>query len=174
MRGIHHTGIVVADLERSIDFYHGVLGLPFATEPGDPVDDPELGPKLGVPGASLRMVAFRVGEGLLELLEYLAPPSPVDVPLPQNAVGSHHVGFRVDDIEATVRALEAKGVEFLSGVTAIDDDVLAGWRWVYFKDPDGITLELVELAYTRDEERRGGIARYLAQRADRRTQTMEA
>ena len=42
--------------------------------------------------------------------------------------------------------------------------MLAGWRWVYFTDPDGITLELVEVAYTRPAERRAGIGRYLAQR----------
>jgi catechol 2,3-dioxygenase-like lactoylglutathione lyase family enzyme len=174
MRGVHHTGIIVSDLDRSIDFYHDVLGLEFATEPGPVVDDPELGPKLGVPGASLRMVAFKVGDGALELLEYLSPASPIDTPMPQNALGSHHVGFRVDDIEATVRELRGKGVEFIGEVTPIDDGVLAGWRWVYFKDPDGITLELVEVAYTREEERQVNIARYLADRPSRPTQKTEA
>jgi hypothetical protein len=42
--------------------------------------------------------------------------------------------------------------------------VLAGWRWVYFDDPDGYPLELVEVAYYEAETRRAGIDGYLASR----------
>jgi len=164
IQGVHHTGIIVSDLERSIDFYHGILGLDFANEPSPVFDDPELGPKVGVPGAALRQVTLKAGDDQVELLEYSAPPSPVDEPVPQNALGAHHVGFRVDDIDGKVRELQEKGVEFLGDVTAVDEGVLAGWRWVYFRDPDGITLELVEVAYTRDADRLAGIAAYLEAR----------
>jgi catechol 2,3-dioxygenase-like lactoylglutathione lyase family enzyme len=170
MRGLHHTGIIVSDLERSIEFYAGVLGLEMWTEPSPVFDDPSLGEALGVPGAALRMVTFRVGDGILELLEYSAPPSPVDAPLPQNALGSHHVAFRVEDIEATYTELTAKGVRFIAPPQAIDEGVLAGWRWAYFTDPDGITLELVEIAYNRpEEERRAGLEGWRA----RQMQTTE-
>jgi catechol 2,3-dioxygenase-like lactoylglutathione lyase family enzyme len=163
MRGVHHTGITVSDLERSIAFYHGVLGLAFDNEPSPVFDDPELGPAVGVPGARLRQVTLKAGDDRVELLEYLAPESPIDSPMPQNALGSHHVAFRVDDIEAKVAELRSKGVEFFSAVNVVDEGVLAGWRWVYFADPDGITLELVEVAYRLDDERRQGIATYCAQ-----------
>jgi catechol 2,3-dioxygenase-like lactoylglutathione lyase family enzyme len=164
MHRIHHTGIIVSDLDRSIGFYHEVLGLPLASEPTSVFADAELGPALGVPGASLRVVTLDVGGDTLELLEYVTPPSPIEIPMPQNALGAHHVAFRVDDIHAKVAELEAKGITFLSPVNQIDDGVLAGWRWVYFTDPDGITLELVEVAYTHPEARRQNIARYLAER----------
>jgi catechol 2,3-dioxygenase-like lactoylglutathione lyase family enzyme len=168
MQGVHHTGIIVSDLERAIDFYHGLLGLEFSNEPSPVFDDPDLGAKLGVPGANLRQVTLQAGEDQVELLEYTAPESPIDTPMPQHALGSHHVGFRVDDIEAKVVELEAKGVRFFSGINSIDEGVLAGWRWIYFADPDGITLELVEVAYTKHDERREGIANYLAGRDARR------
>jgi glyoxylase I family protein len=164
MDRMHHTGIIVSDLERAIGFYHDVLGLPLASEPTPVFDGAELGPALGVPGAKLRVVTFDVGGDTLELLEYLTPPSPIETPMPQNARGAHHVAFRVDDIDAKVLELEAKGITFLSPVNHVDDGVLAGWRWVYFTDPDGITLELVEIAYTHPEERRENIGRYLAER----------
>jgi catechol 2,3-dioxygenase-like lactoylglutathione lyase family enzyme len=167
MKGVHHTGIIVSDLERSIDFYHGVLGLDFVNEPSPVFDEPELGEKLGVPGAKLRQVTLRAGDDYVELLQYLAPGSPISSPMPQNALGAHHVGFLVDDIEATVGALEAKGVQFVSPINSIDDGVLAGWRWVYLADPDGITLELVQVAYTRPEERAAGISSYLREREAR-------
>jgi catechol 2,3-dioxygenase-like lactoylglutathione lyase family enzyme len=174
MRGLHHAGVIVSDLERSIDFYLDVLGLEMLTEPSPVFDAPELGEALGVPGAALRMVTFRVGDDTLELLEYSAPSSPIDAPLPQNALGAHHVAFQVDDIRATYEDLVARGVRFLSPPNPIDDGVLAGWRWAYFTDPDGITLELVEVAYSRDEgERRAGVDDYLAARAGHGRQAIE-
>jgi catechol 2,3-dioxygenase-like lactoylglutathione lyase family enzyme len=156
VKALHHVGITVANLEAGIDFYHGVLGLEFASEPSPIFDDPALGPAVGVPGASLRQVSL--------LLGYQKPKSPVDAPLPQNALGAQHVAFSVDDIEATKAELESKGVTFFSEVNVVDEGVLAGWRWVYFSDPDGNALELVEIAYTRSEERKTGIDSYLATR----------
>jgi extradiol dioxygenase family protein len=75
-----------------------------------------------------------------------------------------HVALRVDDAAATKRDLEAQGVTFLSEVNVVDEGVLAGWRWVYLHDPDGITVELVEVAYFNTDERKRGIAQYLATR----------
>jgi catechol 2,3-dioxygenase-like lactoylglutathione lyase family enzyme len=163
--GVHHIGITVTDLDAAIDFYHGVLGLEIVSEPSPVFDDPGLGPAVGVPGAALRQVCLATEGAVVELLEYVRPASPVDAPLPQNAVGAQHVAFRVEDIEATKRELETKGVSFLSAVNAVDEGVLAGWRWVYFTDPDGNALELVEVAYTRPHERAEGIRAYLEQRA---------
>jgi catechol 2,3-dioxygenase-like lactoylglutathione lyase family enzyme len=165
MNGVHHIGITVADLDAAIDFYHGVLGLEIISEPSPVFDAPELGPAVGVPGAALRQVCLATDGAVVELLEYARPPSPVEAPLPQNARGAQHVAFRVDDIEARKRELETKGVNFLSAVNVVDDGVLAGWRWVYFTDPDGNALELVEIAYTRPQERAEGIRAYLKQRA---------
>ena len=54
---------------------------------------------------------------------------------------------------------------FFSRVNVVDEGVLAGWRWVYFADPDGYPLELVEVAYVNREERSEGIAAYLASRS---------
>jgi catechol 2,3-dioxygenase-like lactoylglutathione lyase family enzyme len=164
VRALHHVGITVADLERGIDFYHGLLGLEFVNEPSPVFDDPSLGPAVGVPGAALRQVSLALGDTVLELLEYSRPPSPVEAPLPQNARGAQHVAFLVDDAHAKKAELEAKGVVFFSDINAVDEGVLAGWRWVYFADPEGNALELVEIAYTREQERRAGIAAYLERR----------
>lgn len=164
MNGLHHVGITVQDLEASIRFYHDVLGLDFVNEPSPWFDGPELGPAVGVPGAALRQVSLRVGDGTLELLEYKSPPSETTKPLLSNNLGASHVAFRVDDIRAKKAELEEKGVRFYSDINVVDEGVLAGWRWVYFEDPDGYPLELVEVAYHDAEERRRGIDAYLAGR----------
>lgn len=164
MKALHHVGITVADLDRALDFYHGVLGLELRSEPSPVFDDPGLGPAVGVPGAALRQVNLALGDTTLELLEYTSPPSPIDTPLAQNALGAQHVAFHVDDIRATVRELSVRGVEFFSDVNVVDEGVLAGWRWIYFADPEGNALELVETAYEHAEERRAAAREYLDRR----------
>jgi catechol 2,3-dioxygenase-like lactoylglutathione lyase family enzyme len=165
VKALHHVGITVKDLDASISFYHDVLGLAFVNEPSPWFDAPELGPAVGVPGAALRQVSLRLGDTTLELLEYSSPPSATERPLTSNSLGASHVAFLVDDIHAAKAELEAKGIAFYSDVNVVDEGVLAGWRWVYFEDPDGYPLELVEVAYYEEDERRRGIAAYLAARA---------
>jgi catechol 2,3-dioxygenase-like lactoylglutathione lyase family enzyme len=165
VKAIHHVGITVPDLGRALDFYTEVLGLELADPPSPVFDHPELGPAVGVPGANLRQVNLACGESIVELLEYTQPPSPIAKPIPANALGATHLAFYVDDAEATKAELETKGVEFLSEVNVVDDGVLAGWRWVYFRDPFGIVLELVEVAYSDEEKRARGIAEYLSGKA---------
>lgn len=164
MKGLHHVGITVRDLHRSIRFYHDILGLGFSNEPSPWFDGPELGPAVGVPGAELRQVSLILGDTTLELLEYKSPPSQTERPLPSNCIGASHVAFLVDDIHAKKAELEEQGISFYSDVNTVDEGVLAGWRWVYFEDPDGYPLELVEVAYYNGDERRDGIAEYLATR----------
>ena len=55
----------------------------------------------------------------------------------------------------------------------VDDGPLAGWRWAYFKDPDGHTIELVEVAYVRQEERTADLTAYLKGRAATRRSSGE-
>jgi catechol 2,3-dioxygenase-like lactoylglutathione lyase family enzyme len=166
MRALHHIGITVSNLEDGIAFYHDVLGLPIVSPPSPVFDHPELGPAVGVPGAALRQVNLALADGtVLELLEYSSPPSPVERPLPQNALGAQHVAFHVDDVEAEKARLEARGVVFNGPVTVVDEGVLAGWRWVYFSDMDGNALELVEVAYVREQENAAAVAAWLEARA---------
>jgi catechol 2,3-dioxygenase-like lactoylglutathione lyase family enzyme len=164
MRAQSHVGITVRDLDKSVWFYHDLLGLEIATEPSPWFDGPELGHGVGVPGAALRQVCLRLGDTMMELLEYRTPPSSTDRPLLSHCIGASHVAFQVSDIKEAVAELKAAGVEFYSDVNVVDEGVLAGWRWVYFADPDGYPLELVENAYERPGGHCAGIARYLETR----------
>ena len=142
MKALHHVGFTVKDLDASIRFYHDVLGLGFVNEPSPWFDGPELGPAVGVPGAALRQVSLALGDTTLELLEYKSPPSETTKPLLSSSIGASHVAFLVDDIVAAKAELEAKGIEFFSEINVVDEGVLAGWRWVYFSDPDGYRVVL--------------------------------
>jgi glyoxylase I family protein len=100
----------------------------------------------------------------MELIEYANRPASSTKAVPNNYLGAAHVCFKVDDVHATKAELESKGVQFYSDVNVVDDGPLAGWRWVYFSDPDGLALELVEIAYYRKEEREANAAAYLQTR----------
>jgi catechol 2,3-dioxygenase-like lactoylglutathione lyase family enzyme len=144
MKGLFHTGITVSDLDRSIAFYRDVLGLEPDIGPTDIFEGDELSRGVGVPEAKLRLATFKLDEGTLELIQYLNPLSTVDNPMPANTLGAMHISFQVENAEETMRELSAKGVDFLSPINVVKEGPLAGWNWVYFKDPDGITMELVE------------------------------
>ena len=164
-RAQSHVGLTVKDLDKSIYFYRDLLGLEIGTEPSPWFDHAGLGPAVGVPGAILRQVCLKLGDTFMELLEYKAPESETDAPLPSNNIGASHVAFEVDDIVAAKALLESKGIEFYSDINVVDDGVLAGWRWVYFADPDGYPLELVEYSFKRPQaDVDAGIADYLAHR----------
>ena len=94
MKGLHHVGITVKDLDASIRFYHDVLGLQFSNEPSPWFDAPELGPAVGVPGAALRQVSMVLGDTTLELLEYKSPPSETAEPLKSNSLGEPRCSYR--------------------------------------------------------------------------------
>lgn len=160
MNSVHHIGITVSDLEESIDFYYRILGLEFAKAPTDVFGGEELSRGVGILGASLRLVMFKAGSTLIELIEYSAPESPVNEPLPSNAYGASHIAFEVNDIESEKRRLEREGVHFLSDINVVDEGPLAGWKWVYFLDPDGISHELVEISYENEDEIKKSIEQY--------------
>jgi catechol 2,3-dioxygenase-like lactoylglutathione lyase family enzyme len=165
LEAVHHVGLVVQDLDRSIYFYHDVLGLPFANEPTPWFDGPDLARGVGVPDATLRQVSLWVGpNSTMELIEYGNRPESSTESVPNNYLGAAHVCFKVSDVKGTKAELEERGVEFYSDVNVVDSGPLAGWRWVYFSDPDGLALELVEVAYYLKEEREAAAAAYLRTR----------
>ena len=101
----------------------------------------------------------------MELIEYANRPAESTAPVPNNHLGAAHVCFRVADVRATKAELESQGVAFYSDVNVVDEGPLAGWRWVYFSDPDGLALELVEVAYYLKEERAAQRGSYLRRAA---------
>ena len=76
----------------------------------------------------------------------MAPESPNEYGAPVNSLGMVHIAFKVDDIAKTMEHMIANGVEFTSNeYETIVDGPLAGWKWIYFKDPDGTNMELIEV-----------------------------
>lgn len=135
--GVHHTGITVSDLDRSIDFY-GRLGFDVVERLDEEGDEVERG--VGVEGAQLRSALLESPNGRLELIQYVAPGGS-QAALPNNGIGAAHICVEVEDVDDAVAELREAGVRFLSDPITHE----AGIRWVYAKDPDGITAELLQV-----------------------------
>lgn len=143
--GVVHSGVTVRDLKVSIPFYRDVLGLELTKE--EPIRK-SRGEKLGVPEAVIQIAVFAIphSKATLELIQYHHPEYPNDFGATVNALGQVHIAFQVDDIEAQMKHMKQKGVKFVSeNYETIVDGPLAGWKWIYFKDPDGTNLELIEV-----------------------------
>jgi catechol 2,3-dioxygenase-like lactoylglutathione lyase family enzyme len=135
--GQHHTGITVSDLDRSIRFYER-LGFEVAERFEEEGEEVERG--VGVAGAELHAAMLEGPNSRLELIEYIAPRTG-PAPHPNNGVGAAHVCIEVEDVDAAVAELREEGIEFLSDPITHE----SGIRWVYAKDPDGITAELLQV-----------------------------
>jgi lactoylglutathione lyase len=142
--GIHHTGLHVRDIERSITFYRDLIGLELLARRESRAD--YVADVVGYPGAVLQMAWLRHPGGgpILELLQYVEPSgTPVDTATPNP--GTAHVCFYVPDIDATYERLKAAGVRFKSQrPVAITQGINKGGQAIYFTDPDTITLELIQ------------------------------
>ncbi|HUN72984.1 MAG TPA: VOC family protein [Steroidobacteraceae bacterium] len=139
---VGHTGITVADLDRSIHFYREVLGLPVS----QPVRcTGEMFEKItGVAGAEIDVAFVRAPGHVVELLCYRKPEGRVRSTLRSCDPGFWHLALKVSDIERVVAAVGRAGFQPLGAVQAVSEGPLSGLKVVYVRDPDGIVLELIE------------------------------
>jgi lactoylglutathione lyase len=145
----HHTGIQVADLERSIAFYRDILGfeLIFRWNP----QAEYIGVIVGYPDVDLHAAILRPpnSEVFLEILEYRnVDKTPVDTRTANP--GTCHIAFFVDDCDALYEELKALGVDSVSAPVTPTIGPNTGGRAVYMIDPDGIRVELITTKRTFD------------------------
>lgn len=142
--GTHHVGITVSNLDRSLKFYREVFGV----EPDFVVDDDDTtqGDAVGVPAPKMRVAVVTLAPNVqVELLEYVEPKGrPYE--LRNCDVGASHICLVVNDIDAAYDELAGRGMRPLAPPRLTEDgSEMNGWKWFYFRDPDGITVEMVEL-----------------------------
>jgi catechol 2,3-dioxygenase-like lactoylglutathione lyase family enzyme len=142
--GADHTGITVSNLERSLAFWRDVLGFQLshtAHQTG------ELAREItGVAGAEIKLAVLKAPGGhKIELLEYLAPADRRRASLRACDVGSVHVALLVENLGAVLTHIAASGWEAAGKPQTLETGPNAGKRVVYVRDPDGTTIELMQM-----------------------------
>jgi catechol 2,3-dioxygenase-like lactoylglutathione lyase family enzyme len=140
IKGFHHVGVSVADIDRSIAFYRDLLGMEQAC-PVFPFEGPLYEQIMALPQPQGRMCVMAKNGLMLELFEFARPePAPQDPDYPVADRGLTHFGVVVDDIEAAYATLTAAGVRFHAPVLQFP----GGMKALYGRDPDGNVFELLE------------------------------
>ena len=135
-----HVGIVVDDLAAATAFFVE-LGLELQGE--GPAEGDSVDRVVGLEGvrAEIAMLVTADGHGRIELAKFHAPAGPDgDRHAPANTPGIRHVTFEVDDIDAAVAGLQARGAELVGEVERYEDS----YRLCYVRGPEGIIVELAE------------------------------
>ena len=120
----HHIAVICSDWEQAREFYVNKLGFELIREAYRPAQNDYL-----------RLL--RLGETTLEI--FINPGNPERVTNPE-AKGLRHLAFRVDNAEEAAAWLNSRGIE----TEPIREDAVNGGRFTFFKDPDGLPLEIHE------------------------------
>ena len=123
--GIHHIAIICSNYEKSKSFYVDILGFSIIHE------------TFRAARNSYKL-DLRVNES--EMIELFSFPHPPQRPSSPEACGLRHLAFKVDDIDEAVAYLKSKDIQ----VEDIRVDEITEKRFTFFKDPDGLPLEIYE------------------------------
>ena len=137
---LEHIGIVVDDLAAATEFFVQ-LGLEVVGEAE--LESPTVDRIVGLEGVRSRIVMLQTpdGQGRLELTEFHAPEAEAGgADAPANALGLRHIAFAVEDVDALVAGLRARGGELVGELVRYEDS----YRTCYVRGPEGIIVELAE------------------------------
>jgi catechol 2,3-dioxygenase-like lactoylglutathione lyase family enzyme len=135
-----HVGIVVDDLAAATEFF---VELGLELQGDGTVEGRWVDRIVGLEGVrtDFAMLQTPDGHGRLELVRFHSPPTEGDNRhAPANTRGIRHIAFVVEDIDAVVARLRARGAELVGDVERYEDIFLL----CYVRGPEGIIVELAE------------------------------
>lgn len=149
---LDHISVTVSEMERSLAFYRDLLGMEqIETHRLEGETISKMAGKDDVIMEVVRLQAPETPGMLLDLQEYVTPQGKVSNGK-LGDVGHSHICFGVPDMAQAYQELKSEGVKFVSDPVSFD----LGWavvHVVFFEDPDGYILELMQVPYeTKDGE----------------------
>ena len=128
IKGISHLGVAVKDLEESREFYRSAFGL----ESSNPI----------VGGEGTILVSMvDVGNTIIELLQPIGQEGVMAKFLEKRGEGFHHICYEVDDIQAAIREVKAKGLDVLGEPKPGAEGMTA---FLHPRSTHGVLVEFVE------------------------------
>jgi catechol 2,3-dioxygenase-like lactoylglutathione lyase family enzyme len=140
IKRMEHVGIVVDDLPAAIEFF---VELGLEPRGKGQVEGSWVDRIVALDGVRTEFAMLRApdGHGEVELVKFHSPPAEGGDPqAPANARGLRHLAFLVEDIDAVVAGLRARGTELMGELVRYEDS----YRLCYVRGPEGIIVELAE------------------------------
>jgi catechol 2,3-dioxygenase-like lactoylglutathione lyase family enzyme len=139
----HHMGVTVTDLDRSVAFYSSLFDLEeFARVEmtGDKFDQ-----NLELSDAHVHIALLHAANSIVEFISYVNPADGRPYALRNCDIGASHSCFTVDDIDEFERKLNNAGYQLTGPPNdPLPDGPAKGSRFAYFKDPDGLIIEVLQ------------------------------
>ncbi len=129
-RYINHLGVATNGIDAALGFWVDALGLENVHT--EVVDEQKV-----------RVAMLPLGESRIELLEPTSDDSPISKFLEKRGGGIHHIAVEVDDIEAALAKLKAKGVRLIDESPRIGAEGCLV-AFVHPSSANGVLLELVQ------------------------------
>ena len=129
---VHHIGIAVQDIEKSLAVYRDLLGL-------------ELEGQHEVEEQKVITAFFPVGETHIELIQPTAGNVGVTKFLEKRGEGVHHICFEVDDIEQALQDVKARGAVLIDETPRIIENGKKKMAFLHPKSTGGVLIELYQI-----------------------------
>jgi len=130
VKKVDHIGVAVKNLEETLKFYEGVLGL-------------KCGGTEVIEEQKVKVAFLPIGDTEIELLESTDEEGPISRYIEKKGEGIQHIAYRVDDIEKAIEEMKAKGIRMIDEKPRYG----AGGAKIAFLHPKstyGVLIELCE------------------------------
>ncbi|MDD5338597.1 MAG: methylmalonyl-CoA epimerase [Dehalococcoidales bacterium] len=129
IKGVHHIGIAVKNLNESVAVFEKMLGIKAHVQ--------------NAPDQTVKEASFKVGNGVeINLMEPITPDSAVAKFLEKRGEGLHHIALETNDINTELKDMEQKGFQLIDKVGR--DGVAGKIGFIHPKSAAGVLMELVE------------------------------
>ena len=146
VQGLFQAGILVSDIEECLRLFRDALGLKVVFEARNQIQTAKG--LSGVDNQIMNVLMLRGEDGVdLEIHQYVNPPAKPHSPMNHNDIGSAHFMLRVTGMEQVVEKIEELGYKMMTPI--VETKSLVGFKYAYFRGPDGIMVELQEGSYSR-------------------------
>ena len=143
IKSVDHTGFTVSSLEDSLAFWVDVLGFrhlyTWTFERSSFIEE-----LVGVPGAAVRIAMVEGPGHMIELLEYSGPNDRQTYKPRSCDVGSVHVAFYVENMDALLARVASVGWLPVGNTQTVESGERKGLRLTYLRGPDGVTIEFLQ------------------------------
>ena len=132
IKKINHIAILVEDMDKSLEFWHTILGI----KPSQVTD---------VPQEAARIAFLPVGESEIELVQPTTTDSGMSRFLEKRGPGMHHLCLEVTDLHGVLAQLKAGGVQLINDEPKVNQDGKL-YAFIHPKSANGVLVELYQQA----------------------------